>query len=169
MLDSGAEFELPLVTSGRDNMLYEVINPSDPYTIEANSLDVAAVTVLLLGQGHYGLRCLGDEPDVPMFAFADGDAWCKQFFGEGMMELSNRVMDTKLPEVAESLDSILYGDKEDREKFVERTKVLDQDVFLVERAAWQDRCSSMNDIGNRAYIMAAKLKKSIAEGLSTVQ
>lgn len=151
-------------------LLFEISNPADPYTIEAPSLDVAAMTAILLGQGNYGFKSLDGGKDIPMFSFGGGDKWCQEHFKEYLMEMSNRVMDTKLSEVADSLDSVLYGDAEDRVEFLEATKDLDQPNFRATRILrQQDKCSSMNDIGERAYRMAAKLRKSIADGISTLQ
>lgn len=146
-------------------MLYSIVNPSDPYTIESSSLDVAVMAVILLGQGNYGLTSLDGGQDVPMFTFGGGDEWCRIHFKEDIMGLSNRVMDENLSEVADSLDSVLYGDKKDRIEFIESTKDMDRNNFLAERIMRQDsRRSSMNDIGERAYRMAAKLRKSITDG-----
>ena len=86
------------------------------------------------------------------------------------MELSNRVMDTKLSEVADSLDSVLYGDKDDRVQFLAKTKDMDRNDFMAERIMRQDKNrSSMNEIGERAYRMAAQFRKSIQDGISTLQ
>lgn len=151
-------------------MLYKIVNPSDPYTIETPSLDVAVMTAILLGQGEYSFEPITDGERVPIFAFSGGDKWCQEHFKEDLMELSNRVMDTKLGEVADCLDSVLYGDAQERVEFLESTKDLDRSTFQAERAMRQmDRCSSMNDIGSHAYRMAAKLRKSIADGIKTLQ
>jgi hypothetical protein len=151
-------------------MLYSIVNPSDPYTIEASSLDVAAMVAILIGQGNYPFKSLGDGEDVPSFNFGGGDEWCRGHFKEDLMEMSNRVMDTKLRDVADCLDSVLYGDEQDRVEFLATTKDMDRPNFEAERAMRQlDRCSSMNDIGSLAYRMAAKLRKSIADGMKTLQ
>lgn len=151
-------------------MLFKIVNPSDPYTIEAPSLDVAAMTSILLGQGQYQLRSLDGGENVPFFSFGGGDEWCQEHFEESMMEMSNRVMDTKLGEVADCLDSVLYGCEKDRVDFRESTKDMDHATFEAHRLIEQDRKrSSMNDIGERAYRMAAKLRQSIAGGLKTLQ
>jgi hypothetical protein len=79
-------------------------------------------------------------------------------------------MDTKLSEVADSLDSVLYGDKDDRVQFLAKTKDMDRNDFMAERILRQDKNrSSMNEIGERAYRMAAQLRKSIEEGMKTLQ
>lgn len=154
-------------------LLFEIRNPSNPYTIESSSLDVAAMTAILLGQGQYGFvryDCVSDEEDIPMFAFGGGDVWSRKHFDEDLMEMSNRVMDTKLSQVADCLDSVLYGNSEDRKEFLEATKTMDRNQFLVYRLAQQEKKrSSDNDIGERAYRMAATLRQSIADGIKTLQ
>lgn len=52
-------------------MLYEIINPSDPYTLHADDLEVAAIVASLIGEGQYALE--PQEPDgvkVPLFSWA---------------------------------------------------------------------------------------------------
>lgn len=151
-------------------MLYRIVSEFDPYTTEASSLDVAAMAAVLLSQGTCSLESLDGGEDIPMFAYGGGDAWCQDHFKESLMEMCGRVMDTKLSQVADCLDSVLYGEKENREDFLHATKHLDRPNFEAERALRQlDRCSSMNDIGSHAYKLAAKLRKSIADGINTLQ
>jgi hypothetical protein len=151
-------------------MLFKIVNPSGPYTIEASSLDVAVMASVLLGQGNYQFTSLDGGQNIPFFAFGGGDKWSKEHFNETLMELSNRVMDTKLAEVADSLDSVLYGDKDDRVQFLAKTEDMDRNDFMAERILRQDKNrSSMNEIGERAYRMAAQLRKSIQDGISTLQ
>ena len=86
------------------------------------------------------------------------------------MEVSNRVMDTKLSEVADCLDSLLYGDAEDRKAFFKEVEGMNRQTFELARAARQeDKCSSMNDIGMHSYRMAAKIRKSIQDGIRGLQ
>lgn len=151
-------------------LLFSIVNPSDPYTIEAPSLEVAAMVAVLLGQGKYQFESLDGSEDIPFFAFGGADDWCRDKFKEDLMEMSNRVMDTKLSEVADCLDSVLYGDAKDRIQFLATTAGMDRATFEAARAIRQDdKCSSLNDIGSFSYIMAAKLRKSIADGISTLQ
>jgi hypothetical protein len=53
-------------------MLFKIVNPSDPYTIEASSLDVAVMDSVLLGQGNYQFTSLDGGQDIPFFAFGGG-------------------------------------------------------------------------------------------------
>jgi hypothetical protein len=151
-------------------VLYRIINPSDPYTVEASALDVAAMSAVLLGKGYYSFESLDGGENVPLMAFGGAEEWCQKAFQESVMEMCNRVMDTKLSEVADCLDSVLYGDIEDRAAFMEETRDINRSTLEFHRATEQERkCSSMNDIGGRAYIMANKLRQSIADGITTVQ
>ena len=150
--------------------LYSIINPYDKYTIESPSLDVLVMAGILLGQGNYGFQSLDGGTNVIIMAFGGGDEWCQNHFNENLMEMSNRVMDTKLSQVADCLDSVLIGDREDREEFFAVTTNMDQMTFEAHRAIEQEkRCSSINDIGMHAYRLAAKLRKSIEDGIKTLQ
>ena len=42
-------------------MLLNLINPSDPYTLEADDFEIAAVAVCLLGAGKYPATALGND------------------------------------------------------------------------------------------------------------
>ena len=151
-------------------MLFDIINPSDPYTIESPSLDVAAVACIFLSQGKYPFKSLDGGQDVPVFMLGGAEEWCKERFNESIMELSNRVMDTKMKELADCLDSVLYGDAEERIKFLAETSDMDRLTFEAARMMRQDdKRSSINDIGERAYRMAAKLRESIADGIKMLQ
>ena len=151
-------------------LLFKIVNPSDPYTLEASSFDVAVTTTVLLGQGKYPLDSLDGGENVPFFSLGGADAWCQRHFKESLMEMSNRVMDTKLAEVANCLDSVLYGDKEDRIEFFASTEDLSREDFEDARSARQDKSrSSLNDIGERAYRMAAKIRNLIGSVLQTIQ
>ena len=53
-------------------MLFEIINPSDPYTLETDSYAAAVAAVCILGEGKYGLDPIGcDVPKVPLALFGD--------------------------------------------------------------------------------------------------
>ena len=93
---------------------YEIVNPSDPYTIKGEPL-VVCVMVALLGDGKYGLRPCEEgveDPELPFFAFGgDPRAWFKARFG--VEELTEWV-EEHLEECAECLESVLIGGERDR-------------------------------------------------------
>jgi hypothetical protein len=125
-------------------MLYTIVNPSDPYTVEAESLDVAAMACILMGQGKFAFKSLEGGEEVPVFFLGGSDKWCQKNFQESTMELCDRVMDIKMSEVADCLDSILYGDEDERKEFLKEVEGMSREDFVAARAARQDRlCSSL--------------------------
>ena len=71
--------------------VFEIINPSDPYTLKAESLDVAAIAVILMGQGKYCLKEIGGEREVPFFMFGGADKWFQDNFGKTVEECFDSV------------------------------------------------------------------------------
>lgn len=63
-------------------MRFELINPSDKYLFEAPSLEVAALSVLLLGHGNYGAKQVDGDAEVPLFLLGGNpDPWFEENFG----------------------------------------------------------------------------------------
>jgi len=151
-------------------LLYEIVNPSDAYTMTAASDLVAAVATLLVGMGRYGLKALnGPETEershlVPFLLFGGDDVlrgWCDK---HGIADLADWAIDHG-EDVAAALESVLVGSHEER---LQMEKVLDciSDGREREkaRAAYHDgRRSSMNDIGGAAQSLAKRLRGQIAE------
>ncbi len=144
-------------------MLYEIVNPSDPYTIEALSLDVAFVACVCLGRGQYAFTPLQEGgTEIPLFLFAGTEEWSQEHLREGFEAVINRVTTdpAKRIELADCLDSCMIGHAADREAWKAGFELTDDPA---KREWWrrkwhEDRVTSMNDIGKRAYAMAAKLR-----------
>lgn len=110
---------------------FELVNPSDPFTFTAPSLEVAAQAVLLIGEGFYGGKSLDGGTDVPMFAFmrdAGMDAWFREQFGKTADESLEGRDDAAL---AACFESFTLG---------------------------REKASSLNDIGGRARDYALALR-----------
>lgn len=114
-------------------MLYNLINPSDPYTFEADDLELAAVAVVLLGDGQYLADPVGGGESVPAFLFGGHDEWFKMKFGESCEETANKVINERTDSIARALESVALTSKER---------------------------SSMNDIGGRAHALARQIRDS---------
>ena len=143
-------------------MLYEISNPSDSYTIEAKSLDVAFVACILLGNGQYAFEALEDgAEDIPLFMFGGHDAWSQKHFVKKTEDVLMQVTSGKLMELADCFDSCLIGRPSDRKTYLAGLELIDDPAKReIWRARWHDvRRSSMNDIGGRAYAMAKKLRE----------
>jgi len=131
---------------------YDVINPSDPYTFEAPDLEIAAAAIFLVGGGHYAAEPFEKGQDrVPIFLFGGSDEWAKEKFGADLETWFNRLKATRLPEICAALESFLYGGRLAREDWQGRS--------IEERAAYNERHrTSMNNIGKRAFSIAASLR-----------
>ena len=150
-------------------MLYEIVNPSDPYTIEAESLDVAFVACIFLGGGQYGLREIQNgRTAIPLFIFGGCEEWCKGEFKESFKAIVDRVTTEKSSELAACLDSCLIGNGQDRETYQTGLQLIDDPAKREQwRSKWhEDRWSSLNNIGARAWRMARELRAGNANPLN---
>ena len=140
-------------------MIYEIINMSDPYTIEAHSLEVAAVACLCLGRGQYAFEPVEVDTKVPMFMFGDADSWFMDRFGVDLRTVMDRVMAEGL-ELAACFESCLIGGERDRQTYQRGLALIDDPTKREEwRLKWHEaRRSSLNDIGGRAWEMAKRLR-----------
>lgn len=128
-------------------MLFEIINPSDPYTLETDSYAAAVAAVCILGEGKYGLDPIDcDVPKVPLALFGDLPPHVYQAAGvKDFDELAARLnSDAAFNEAtAAALDSVRIGTERER---------------TADKASHDDRRSSLNDIGGRAWAYAEALR-----------
>lgn len=137
-------------------MLYELINPSDPYTFEAKDRETAALAVFLLSTS-YGAHCLTEEreeDDIPVFLFGGSKEWYLDTFkrtpNEGLEDLKD--------DVRESFKSFVYGHESDRQTYqLAIDSITDEEKKVEFIKHWHDKHSSMNDIGDIALKIAMKL------------
>lgn len=148
-------------------MIYEVVNPSDAVSIEADDSVVASAATILVGTGKYFLSAAdGSKVDMPMMLFAKDpsallQSWCEQV---GFKDF-DALMGKHIEAVATCLESSLVGDVSDRAGLLEVfEKVGDKGSIAEAMDAWNDKKrSSMNDICGRARSIARGLRKTIAE------
>lgn len=151
-------------------MIYEIINMSDPYTIEAHSLDVAFIACLFLGRGQYAFQPLSEEAEkIPLFIFGDCEYWCQEHLATELKNVVHSVTTepAKRLALAECFESCVIGHSQDRETYRVGLELIDDPAKREQwRAKWHDgRRSSMNDIGGRAYEMAARLRSGAGNPL----
>jgi hypothetical protein len=139
--------------------VYEIINPSDYYTMKTDNWQAACAACMFLGQGMYGLQELSNDPshksnDMPVL-MGGASEWFKKTFGVSLDDWFKN----NLGLVADALESVVIGDREVYEAtfpLVESSKI---DQF---KAEWLDKNrSSMNNIGSRATQIARALRKKI--------
>jgi hypothetical protein len=153
-------------TTQAPTIVYEIVNPSDAYTMEASDLAVAAVACLYLGSGQYGLTALSpsDAPGMPVFVFhkaEDVERWFATVCGCTMAAAFAR-----RAAVADALDSVLAGSLRDRQTNADALALIDDEAKRQEwRDKWLDRRrSSLNNIGGRAMHYAKHLREVIEQG-----
>lgn len=136
-------------------MLFEIINPSDPYTMEAPDLEIAACAVCLLGSGQYGLKELsGDKSGhVPVFLFGGHDEWFSKQFGKDFGATLNAVLVARRQVLAGALASVRVGDAALRREFdAELAKLAADDEAAMFLTVFHDsKRNSVNDIGRHAW------------------
>lgn len=144
-------------------IMYNLINPSDPYTFVAKNREVAALTVLSFGLVYGAMAENGDSDlDVPVFLLTGSEAaehWYLSMFNRSVSE---GFKDLK-KDVISALDSFVIGNCDDRKKYEVALKYIkdkDKENFKKE---WQEaeRSSLSEYIGCKAYQLAEKLRKEL--------
>lgn len=131
--------------------LYELVNPSDPYTFHAPSIEVAGVCAVLLSPAYGAIPVNGDGEGTPVL-FGWGE-WLEE------RGVNSEWIDEHRNEIADAYDSFLIGDAAEREDAESMLEMLPEE----KRQEWRDqrqdrRRSSMSQIGEAAYAKAKQLR-----------
>jgi len=150
---------------------YEIINPSNPCTIEANDDIVAGVAMMAVGSGQLGLADEAGNCIIPLLMFGGFIRWLvdvgiakpEHDEAEAGAALKAYVLDHKLA-IADVLDTCMYGSFADRKAY---NRGLDMILGTVAKTKWRDdwatdRRSSVNDICAACWATA----KTLREGMS---
>ena len=137
-------------------MICEIINPSDPYTLETNDFVAAAVAIAIVGGGTLGLKCDRTQMSSPiLFGW---DAW---FTEKGITDLAAYIQDPQKAEImAQALESVIIGDEVARELYRDTLKLIDDPAKKKEftKQFFDQKRSSMNDIGKACHDWAKRLR-----------
>jgi len=144
-------------------MLFELVNPSDPYTFKTDDSKVAEVVALLVGNGKMGLTDEKGEKYDTMILFLNEEqteTHLTETFGEGGLA---GFVDANLKAVADALDSVMSFGFTERRTFELAMEAIETEERREEyRAKVHDKNrSSMNDFGTYAWKMAKQLRESI--------
>ena len=142
-------------------ILYEISNPSDPYTIAPESFLPGAIGVLLVGNGAYGMKPIdagADTESLPIFILGGAREWVKEKTGSDLDDWLRVPANARA--VADALDTVLIGNKRDREELEEALALmpegLERTAYI---AGWKDRRrSSLNNIGAAAANLVLGLR-----------
>lgn len=140
-------------------MIYDLVNPSDPYTFEASSKEVAALVVIRLST-NYGAKAVNEEDNIPVFICFNAEEiqkWYKDTFGRTIEEGAR----TLRSEIIKGFESFVLGDRKERECYEAAIAAIDdpqkRSTFITK---WDDiKRSSLNNIGGRACEIAQEMKK----------
>jgi len=147
-------------------MFYEIINPSDKMTVEADSDLVAALAGLNLGEGKIGIDNEKGEGVLPIFLLG-GDAalleWLKTVGIDSLDGLRPACIEHK-DEIAACLESIVYGGFSDRKGIMAVVEGQEHHEKLVAMEKWNDaQRSSLNDYSKAAFKLAKAIRELTAD------
>lgn len=131
--------------------LYELANPSDPYTFYAPSIEVAGIAVALLSTKFGAIPVGGEGERSPVLL--GWDNWMKEKGIDSSWIKEHR------QEIATTLESFLIGNAKERTDIESILSLLPDDKKQELRDLRQDRHrSSLNPIGEAAYKLADQLR-----------
>lgn len=134
--------------------LYEVINPSDAVTFEAESDDVAAIAVLFLGRGKYGCTDEQGSDVLPLLLFGS-DGWIEKFCADRKLADLSDFLSANAEALAKALESTSVCSLANRKALV---AAVGPDPVALER--WNEaKRSSLNNICAAARKLAAAFRK----------
>jgi hypothetical protein len=144
-------------------MIFEIVNPSDYYTMETDDFEVAAVACLIIGRGQYGLKQLDGGFEVPIFFIANEDIvnqWFRNRFCSDLGICLKRVKVDKKDALIKCLNSVLVG--KDRNLYFEGLRLIKDGVGQKEwQEKWHDEHrTSLNDIGRCSWGYAKQLMEA---------
>jgi len=146
-------------------MLYELINPSDSYVFNAKSREVAALVVFSFGTSYGAKPQEGDE-DIPVFLL-DGVSGANEWYEEQFGRTTDEGLSELMVEVADALDSFMYGHFEDWNRYIAACEAItDPEKLRTFKEKWHDGHTSLNDIGGAAHLIAESLRERKRKGVA---
>lgn len=133
-------------------MLYEIVNPSDAYTMASEFPQAAEIASLFLGQGAYPLNARDGTKLGGFYAFGgDPEKDIKEKYGTTIGEY----LESNWSDVVAALRSVEIGSFSDRDTVDDARSKMNPEDFT----AWNDKRtdkqrSSMNNIGKRSRQLA---------------
>ena len=150
--------------SEQNKRLYNLANPSDPYTLFAPSVSVAGGAVLLIS-GQYGAIALDengrkDDEAESSPVLSGWQEWVKKHNMGPDWLYDNRT------DVADALESVVIGSPAERIEFEARMKDKTREEYdAAKLQKLEDEQTSLNQIGQLAYSLARSLREMEPEEL----
>lgn len=145
-------------------VLYELINPSDPYTYYAKNDKVAVFVAIYLGEGMYGAKNLKTKEVVGGFLIGVKNEDLKdEIIRLFKVPMTDFMMENK-KEISIAFSTLLVGDDEDRKTLKNNLKNIDEDKieFFIDKYK-EEKQSSLNDIQKYAEQSKKKFEEKDEE------
>lgn len=147
-------------------MIFEFINPSDPYHFTTDDFEVAAVITFILGMGKCGSKEIDPNKDnlfeVPLLLFGGEEEWTKKTFTMSLAELLHDVKINHKQELVDCLESFAIGSfseyKEFRKSMADISDLKKRESYR--KKYHKNKLTSANDFGTYAWKFAKSLKES---------
>ena len=145
-------------------MIYEIINPSDAVTIEAEDSLLASVAVIILGEGAYGLYDEDDRAVLPIFRFSDPEKLIRWLSDNGITpDKMDEFYARNGEELATIMESAVYGKIADRKAILAMTDGMTKADKIKALSKYNDsKRSSLNDIGASCLALAKIFREKAA-------
>lgn len=134
-------------------IIYEIINPSDTVTFEADDVRIAMLACGFVGDGRLGLRDeKGEDAGMPFFLAGGCAEWLE---AQGIMPMARTAEGSA--KLADALDSFICCSVANRKAI---RAAVGNDPAAMARFNEEKR-SSLNNICGRARKLAAAVRKSV--------
>lgn len=146
------------------NELYEIINPSDPYTFRAIDDKVALAVCLLAGRGKTPGKRVGDGEDIGGLLMFMSDEESEKFFKDTFGDFGEWLKENNA-EVVKALESVLCMPAGERYSYERAIELMpDDETRKKYRDEIHDRLrTSLNDFGSYCWSLAESFRKAAAE------
>jgi hypothetical protein len=146
-------------------VIYEVVNPSDQCTIEAENELLACCAIVVLGEGAYGLYDEKGTAILPIFLLQDPQRLVDWLNERGVSpDKMGEFYAKNGDEMAAILESIAYGSIQDRKAILSVCEGGDKKETAAALAKWNDeKRSSLNDISKAGRQLAKAFRKKAKE------
>lgn len=144
---------------------YKIVTPSDRVIVTSDDELVAAIAVLFLGEGRYGLRRVDDDESVlPIFLFGGAEEWLKE---RGIDDIGTYLRE-HATQIAVVLESAFYGSASELRALDAALAGQPDDAAAKARRTYNDmRRSSMNNIGTACLAYAERFRQIAAKPKET--
>ena len=142
--------------------VYEIVNPSDYYTFEAESDLVADLAMLIVALGKMPPAALDGSFQGAFWLMGTTEDGLQKYFKEehGRDEPLGDLIVQFRPQIADALESVVIGD---RQLYFGALTIVEESKRGEFKAMWYDaRRTSMNDIGGCCWRFAEDIRRQIA-------